>query len=171
MGKRADYTEVAASSWRALLPGEPMTAFEVGLRIRRLALILSDHLEQTVARHGIGGLGDYEVMASIRRAGTPLRPGAIAGSLRLTGAGITGRLKRLEAAGFVERTSVATDARGVLVKLTPLGRRRVDSAFAEMQMDRQAILAPLSVAEQRTLADLLHRVLVPLDRLDQSGSP
>jgi hypothetical protein len=52
------------------------------------------------------------------------------------------------------------DRRGVLIELTPRGMRRVDSVLEHHLETEVQLIASLSTAEQRTLADLLRRLLV-----------
>ncbi len=83
--------------------------------------------------------GDYDVLATLRRAGTPLTPGKLQEGLLLSSAGMSGRLNRLERAGRVERRPSEADGRVVLVHLTSPGRDLVDRLVHE-DMERQAVL-------------------------------
>lgn len=158
-----DFTQSARTSWLDLRPGVDMTGFDIGMRVRRLALILTARLDAAAARYGFSSFGDYEVLAAIRREGQPLQPSALAQILMLTRAGITGRLNRLEAQRLIKRTKAKPDARSVLVSLTADGRRCVDDAFAAMHDERGVLFEPLSDVEQQHLADLLRTVLLPID--------
>ena len=171
MGRDVDFTEFASESWQILRPGDDMTTFEVAMRVRRLALILNDRLDRVVAELGLSVFGDYEVLAAIRREDRPLQPSTIADSLKLTRAGITGRLNRLEDQGLVERQSARSDARSVLVSLTAAGRRSVDEAFAALHDERAALFEPLTRTQQRNLSELLRKVLAPVDDAMDVGTP
>lgn len=160
MGEEGDFTQQARESWLQLRPNEDMSTFDVSLRIRRLALILNNRLDDLAAAHGLSVFGDYEVLAAIRRADKPLQPSVIASSLKLTRAGITGRLNRLETQGFIRRKNATADARSVLVTLTADGVRCIDHAFEAMHDERAVLFDPLDESEQLLLADLLKRVLV-----------
>jgi DNA-binding MarR family transcriptional regulator len=77
---------------------------------------------------------------------------------------MTNRLDRLEEAGFVQRHPDPEDRRGVLVRLTPSGKRRVDACLSDLVSRERQLLSPLEEADQRALADLLRRMLVDFDR-------
>jgi len=57
------------------------------------------------------------------------RPSDLVGLAYTTSAGVTGSLRRLEDAGFVKRSRIEEDGRGVLVRLTDRGRRAVREAL------------------------------------------
>jgi DNA-binding MarR family transcriptional regulator len=67
--------------------------------------------------------------------------------------------------GLIERLLSQRDARIVMLRLTPLGRRVLRTA-TEISTNRQrAILRDLTVGEQRTLLDLLHRLQYGVERV------
>jgi DNA-binding MarR family transcriptional regulator len=137
-----------------------MTAFAVAMRIRRLAMVLNDRLDDLASRQGLSVYGDYEVLATIRRADRPLQPSVVADALNLTRAGVTGRLDRLEALGLIRRKNSDADARSVLVSLSPAGSECVDRVFAAATAERVRLFGALDESERRQLADLLKRVLL-----------
>ena len=69
------------------------------------------------------------------------------------------RVVRLAERGLVTRTANPADGRGVLVQLTPEGRRRVDAALADLVQSEEALVAALSAEERGTLAAILRRLL------------
>jgi len=150
-----DYTERAMNEWQRIHPTLDLDSFAVGVRVLRVAARLRRHLEESVQRLGFPVLGDYEVASSLRRAQRPLTPSDIAGRLMLTRAGVTGRLDRLEAIGYVARRQSTDDGRRVLVHLLPKGRRATDRAFKAVTGMYQKELGVLDGAEQSRLAELL----------------
>lgn len=127
-------------------------------RVHRLSRLVADNAEQHFAASGISR-GDYDVLATLRRAGAPLTPGKLQDGLLLSSAGMTGRLNRLERAGRVQRKPSEADGRVVLVELTAPGRELVDRLVHE-DMDRQAVLlGRLSASEKRDAVRLLQKLL------------
>lgn len=73
-----------------------------------------------------------------------------------TRGGITRLVDRIEAAGLVQREPVAGDRRGVLVALTPEGRRRHQEAFAvHLPVIEREFGRRLTADQQRAVADAL----------------
>jgi DNA-binding MarR family transcriptional regulator len=61
--------------------------------------------------------------------------------------------------GLIAKASHATDGRGVVVTLTPLGRSTFRRAAAIAKRCNETILATLAPAEQRTLSALLGKLI------------
>jgi MarR family transcriptional regulator, organic hydroperoxide resistance regulator len=81
---------------------------------------------------------------------------ALAELLVCDASNVTGIADRLEARGLVERRSADADRRVKVLALTPLGvelRGRV----SELMSQPPAAISALSVADQRTLRDILRR--------------
>ena len=161
-----DSTAEAVEAWQKIRPDEELTGFEIRMRVQRLDGVVHEELAAIVSGYGFAIYGDYQVVGALRRQPEKLRAGDIAGLLRLTPAGITGRLDRLERAGYVSRTASTKDARRVLVGCTPLGRRRVDAAFAAIRDYDERLLRPLSAREAGQLSELLRKLLAPHDTVD-----
>jgi DNA-binding MarR family transcriptional regulator len=104
----------------------------------------------------------YGVLATLRAAGAPYRmsPGRLMRSLLYSSGGLSNLLARLEDDGLVRRLPGIGDRRGVIVELTARGRLLADSAMAEHAAAEWRLVADLSAAERRTLADLLRRMIL-----------
>ena len=139
----------------------PMAVFG---RVFRLSRLVGDEMEAVYAQHAVGR-ADFDVLATLRRSGPgyELSPGALASSMMLSSGGTTARLDRLERAGLVQRAADPHDRRGVLVRLTPEGRRTVDEAVTAGLARQQELLAHLPPAKQAQLNALLREVLGPLE--------
>ena len=105
------------------------------------------------------GDGEFDVLATLRRAGAPyeLSAGELAATSMVTSGAITKRVDRLEAAGRVERTVCADDARSRRIRLTPAGLALVDDAVERHVANEHRLLAGLTAAERRELAGLLEK--------------
>lgn len=160
-----DAVDRVTAQWAAVHPELDTTAMAVIGRVHRISRAAAEKVERHFRAHGIGR-GDYDVLASLRRAGDPpvLTPGQLCGNLLLSSAGITGRIDRLERAGLVAREPNPEDGRGVLVRLTDEGRRLVDRLVHE-DMERQSVwLAALAADERGELVRLLGRLEDAVER-------
>ena len=134
------------------------------LHHERLAELLDDVFTPTLRRFGITR-ADFDVLATLRRSGTPYRltPTARSRAMMISSGGTTKRLDRLEARGLLARAGDPHDRRGVVVSLTQKGMRLVDDAVEAHVADERRVLAPLRPAERKTLARLLDTLLEPLE--------
>jgi DNA-binding MarR family transcriptional regulator len=155
-----DAVDRIVDQWAVERPDLDTTAMAVFGRIFRLARVAGDQVERVYANFGIGR-AEFDVLATLRRAGEPhqLSPGALAAAMMLSSGGTTARLDRLEKLGHVERFPAPNDRRGVLVRLTPRGRRIVDSAVAAGLAEQKRLLAHLPKAKQDQLSALLREAL------------
>lgn len=105
-----------------------------------------------------GTWGDSELLGTIYfDHGGNVRPSELVGLAYTTSAGVTGSLRRLEAAGFIERKRTDEDRRALLVCLTDFGRERIEAArpgFEALAYDR---LGDLSDDELDWLFEFLKR--------------
>jgi DNA-binding MarR family transcriptional regulator len=167
-----DGVDTILEQWRRERPDLDTSPIGVIGRISRLSREIERRLEPVYAASGLEP-GWYDVLATLRRAGPPykLRPTDFAATLMLTSSGTTKRLDRLEAAGLVTREPDPSDRRGVIIALTPQGRRLVDKAAVKHLANGRRILSGLSAAEQRQLAGLLRKLSITLPPLDQDEPP
>lgn len=166
MGSPVDTTAAAVQAWQKIRPNEELTGLAIRMRIQRLDAIAHEHLAAIVSDYGFSIYGDYQLVGALRRHPEKLHAGEIAELLMLTPAGVTGRLQRLEQSGFVSRAASTKDARRVLVGCTPLGRRRVDKAFAAIREYDERLLEPLTGREAGQLSESLRKLLAPHDTSD-----
>lgn len=158
-----DGVDLILEQWARERPGLDVSPIGVIGRISRLARELEQRLETVYREHGLEP-GWYDVLATLRRAGPPyrLRPTEFTTTLMLTSSGTTKRLDRLEQAGLIARTPDPGDRRGTLITLTPAGHALLDRAIDAHVANEHRLLAALSKAEQRELADLLRKLQLGL---------
>ncbi|SDG49506.1 DNA-binding transcriptional regulator, MarR family [Bradyrhizobium sp. Rc2d] len=100
----------------------------------------------------------YAIFAVIRdNPGVP--PSSLASVLRLRLPNLIKILNELESSGFIKRNRSKSDRRAVELMLTPKGAKLIAEGARLTQPYNERMLAPLSEAEQRTLLDLLNRIL------------
>jgi DNA-binding MarR family transcriptional regulator len=167
-----DGVDAILEQWHRERPDLDTSPIGVIGRISRLSREIERRLEPVYAASGLEP-GWYDVLATLRRSGPPyrLRPTDFAATLMLTTSGTTKRLDRLEAAGHIAREPDPRDRRGVLITLTPQGRRLVDSAAAKHLANERRILGGLTAAEQRQLADLLRKLSIALPAQEKDEPP
>jgi DNA-binding MarR family transcriptional regulator len=155
----SDGVDEILRQWQRERPDLDTSPIGVIGRISRLAREIEDRLEPVYAACGLEP-GWYDVLATLRRTGPPfqLRPTDFANALMLTTSGTTKRLDRLEAAGHITRQPDPGDRRGVLITLTKSGRELIDNATAQHMTNEHRILAGLTDADRRQLADLLRKL-------------
>jgi DNA-binding MarR family transcriptional regulator len=158
-----DGVDAILEQWHRERPDLDTSPISVIGRISRLSREIERRLEPVYAASGLEP-GWYDVLATLRRAGPPyrMRPTDFAATLMLTTSGTTKRLDRLEAAGHIIREPDPGDRRGVLIALTPQGRRLIDTAAVKHLANERRILSGLTAAEQRQLADLLRKLSMAL---------
>jgi DNA-binding MarR family transcriptional regulator len=125
-------------------------------RLHRLAGHLTEQLLVVYRRYGLGE-GEFDVLATLRRAGEPFEraPGELAQFTMVTTGAMTKRIDRLERDGLVTRRRSTIDGRGRVVALTKAGRELIDRAFAEHMANERRLLSELTDDEAAQLEKLL----------------
>jgi DNA-binding MarR family transcriptional regulator len=133
-------------------------------RVSRLARHLDRERRHAFTAHELEQWS-FDVLAALRRAGAPyeLAPGTLLRRNLVSSGAMTNRLDRLESGGLLQRRPDPDDRRGVLVRLTPAGKRRVDACLSDLVSRERVFLARLPAGEQRVLADLLRKILLGFD--------
>lgn len=136
-------------------------------RISRLSRLFEQEIQQLFEAYGLHR-GEFDVLATLRRAGAPYRlnPTELSTALMVSSGGMTNRLDRLEKAGLVARQPDPDDRRGTQVGLTEEGLRLIDAAVAEHVANEHRLLGALSAAEREELAGLLRKLLRSLEPLN-----
>jgi DNA-binding MarR family transcriptional regulator len=170
--KDADAVDEILAQWRAVRPDLDLRAMGIIGRLGRVALLVQRAVEAELQRHGLS-VGEFDVLAALRRAGKPhrLTPTQLYRTLMLTSGAMTNRIDRLEERGLVERHEDPSDRRGTLVGLTAQGLRVVDAAVTGHVDNEARILAGLSKGELAALEGLLRRVEAGLAKSRDGKAP
>ncbi|TDQ53473.1 MarR family winged helix-turn-helix transcriptional regulator [Actinorugispora endophytica] len=155
-----------SAQWREKRPDLDVSTMEVIGRVLRMAALMGQVVEETLAETGLTR-PEFEVLSALRRADRGLRPSQLTRETLSSGAATTKRLARLERAGLLTRTASTRDRREIDVRLTDAGRGLVDRLLPERLRVEAAALTPLSAAERDQLATLLARVLSPMEGPDR----
>jgi DNA-binding MarR family transcriptional regulator len=159
-----DEVDRLVEAWARERPDLDLAPIEVLSRVSRLGHHLDVARRSAFADHGIEPW-EFDVLAALRRAGRPyqLSPGRLLRETLVTSGTMTNRVDRLTARGLVERLPDPRDRRGVLVRLTPEGRRTVDGALSGLLERERALLGTIGADDRRRLASLLRELLLPFD--------
>ena len=159
-----DEVDRIVEAWRRERPDLDVAPLQVLSRVSRLARHLDLARRTAFDRHDLE-LWEFDVLSALRRAGEPyqLSPGTLVQQTLVTSGTMTNRIDRLTARGLVERLPAPGDRRGVLVRLTAAGLRRVDAALEDLLRTERDLLAELPAPDRSTLADLLRVLVAPFD--------
>ena len=168
---RRDHVDIVLGEAGRGRPDRDVSPVAVTARILRAARFLESGFDAGLARSGLS-YSEFDVLATLRRVGSDegLAPSAIAHSLMLSRATITGRLDRLEAAGYVRRRPDRSDRRGLLVGLTAKGRKVIDEALPPYRANLDRLIAPLRDRERTRLAGLLRKLLLAFEAEAAGGA-
>jgi DNA-binding MarR family transcriptional regulator len=111
-------------------------------------------------------LWEYDVLAALRSAPAPheLSPGALVDETLVASGTMTNRVDRLSRRGYVTREPDPADRRGVLVRLTISGRKKVDSVAAELAKAEAAVWQSVAPRKSDQLDGTVRELLASLDR-------
>ncbi|HEX3004511.1 MAG TPA: MarR family transcriptional regulator [Angustibacter sp.] len=159
-----DEVDRIVAAWQRERPDLDVAPLEVLSRVSRLARHLDRARSAAFTEHDLESW-EFDVLSALRRAGAPyeLSPGQLVTQTLVTSGTMTNRVDRLTARGLVQRLPDPHDRRGVIVRLTEAGRRRVDDAFAGLLDRERELLASLTASDRTRLADLLRSLVAPFD--------
>jgi DNA-binding MarR family transcriptional regulator len=159
----ADHVDLVLEQWNEQRPDLDASPMAVLGRLKRLAQLVDAELRRNFARHDLDS-ASFDVLATLRRSNAEhsLTPAGLMRSSMVTSGAITQRLDRLEARGLVKRAPSETDGRGVQVTLTKEGLRLIDAVLPTHIETENKLLAGLSAAEQKKLAESLRMLLESL---------
>ncbi|HEU5242631.1 MAG TPA: MarR family transcriptional regulator [Ornithinibacter sp.] len=158
-----DHVATVVDQWRAERPDLDVSPLLVIGRVHRIAQALTPELVEVYARHGLGE-GDFDVLATLRRQGTPyaLTPSQLVERTMVTSGAVSKRVDRLAERGLVVRRPRQSDRRSVTVALTAKGRRVIDAAMEEHVANEARLLAGLDADDRARLGVLLGRLATSL---------
>jgi DNA-binding MarR family transcriptional regulator len=155
----ADEVDGILAAWQSERPDLDVTPMAVLSRVARLADVLAERRAEVFTRHQLQAF-EFDVLATLRRAGEPyeLTPGQLVAATHVTSGTMTHRVDKLTDKKWVRRRADGDDGRVVRIRLTALGRRRVDAALVDLLAAERELLAVLAPAAQARLAAALRTV-------------
>jgi DNA-binding MarR family transcriptional regulator len=129
---------------------------------------LARHLE--LARRDVLAVRDldlweYDVLAALRSSGSPfeLSPGTLIEQTQVSSGTMTNRIDRLNQRGYVTREPDPGDHRGVRVRLTVSGRRKIDAVAADLAKNEHTLWHGLGERKGAQLDVTVRDLLEQLD--------
>ncbi|MFJ5303008.1 MarR family winged helix-turn-helix transcriptional regulator [Streptomyces sp. NPDC088350] len=134
--------------------------FRLAILARHAGRTRRDALDSDGLKHW-----QYKVLLMLRRLGPPYEtsPSRLAEMLGLTRGALSARLAAVEEAGLIVRTHETGDRRRVRVRLTDAGHAVFEQHAAAEEAGELVLLAALTPAERRTLADLLRKLVLSVE--------
>src|SRR4051794_1410221 len=162
--EQPDAVDRIVAQWARERPELDSRPMGVVGRLHRLAALLDLGLRPVFAEADLGN-GDFDVLATLRRAGAPFRltAGELSASTLVTSGAVSKRLDRLESKGLVKREVRASDARGREVERTAKGRRLTDELVGRHWDNEDRLLSSLEPDERAQLAGLLRKLLLDVE--------
>jgi DNA-binding MarR family transcriptional regulator len=129
--------------WRGALGDEGSEALLLGIRIRRVAMLLDKIIIQECSEADVKH-HEFILLMALRRIGEPyaLRPSDILKMHSVTSGTATYRLDQLAKRDLVHRMPDPSDRRSFLIGLTPRGKEVVDAILGRMKISFDRQLAP-----------------------------
>lgn len=163
-----DHVDRSRAQWSAQRPDIDTSPMAVLGRINRVAQMTGQAISASMTKFNLDR-GEFDVLASLRRAGPPFRlsPTELYTSLMLSSGGLSNRLRRMERKGLVERPENMADGRSQLVALSERGLALVDTAFeADMALEA-AMLLSLDDTERKQIEIALRILCRSLEASDR----
>lgn len=139
---------------------EPLSKerLKLWIRLLRVTRTAEAELREFLRTEHDTTLPRFDVLAALRRAGTPLTMSELSRLLLVSNGNTTTVVDRLEADGYVARTQSDSDRRIVHVALTPAGRHHFDALARDHEARVDELFAGVSAGDLAQLEDLLHRL-------------
>lgn len=156
---RHDRVDRIVELWAAHEPALDVSSLHVAGRLLRTAALLERAREAALRPHQLS-LGDYDVLATLSRAGRQgAHPKDLADGALITTGAMTSRLDRLHSAGLITRHPDPSDRRAVLVRLTERGQELAAQAVGDVLAAHNQFLEPLSQRDRDAAASVLRKLL------------
>jgi DNA-binding MarR family transcriptional regulator len=159
MTNAKDDVDRIVAAWARERPDLDVSPLEVLSRVTRIAKHV-DKFRKEAFRASDLDSWEFDVLAALRRAGKPyqLSPKGLMAETLVSSGAMTHRLTKVQARGFITRSSDPDDGRGVVVRLTPAGVKAVDTAFSHLVQAEHSLIQALSPSERADTATALRRL-------------
>lgn len=160
----SDPVDRILAQWQQVRPDLDVSPMGIIGRTGRLSKHLGRAIQKTFADFGLN-LGEFDVLATLRRSGQPYRlsPTELFNTLMVSSGTMTHRVDRLEKAELVKRVPDPSDRRGMLIQLTDKGFTVIDQAVEAHVANEHQILSVLDASEREVLAQLLRKLLLSFE--------
>lgn len=165
-----DEVDAILDQWARERPEIDASSMAIFGRMARISVLVTDRYREFWKQHGLAA-GEFDVLATLRRAGNPytLTAGDLSRSLMVTGGAITARIDRLVRKDLASRREDPANRRSMLISLTESGFNLIDGLVPAHVENQQRMLAGLSQPQREHLSDLLRQLLTTLETEDISS--
>jgi DNA-binding MarR family transcriptional regulator len=141
------------------------------VRMHRLMKFFHQRKQEAAAQAGLQDF-EYDTLHSLLIRDTPgvASPTELAADLKVSPAGITGRLDTMERAGWIQRHPVAGDRRRVEVEATRSGVQVWRDAMALRGRDEDRIAEALTADERVVLNQLLKKLTLKTEQTENQDA-
>ncbi|EOD79412.1 Transcriptional regulator, MarR family [Grimontia indica] len=155
---KADHVDTIIAQWATQRPDLDCSPMGVIGRLGRAKQIITPKLEDVFKENDLSSI-EFDILASLRRAGEPVTPTDLYQTLMLSSGAMSTRVDGLVKRGLVIRQASETDRRSCLVTLTKEGQALIDKVVEQHIDNERHILEALTADEQKQLAGLLRKWL------------
>jgi DNA-binding MarR family transcriptional regulator len=141
---------------------------------RRLRVLLDLQISRDLADDAGLSEADYDVLSEVsEQDGREMRLGDLATHMRWTKSRLSHHITRMQQRGLVDRKDVATDGRGAMVVLTPVGWEAIhEAAPGHVASVRRHFIDLLTEEQIGVLGDIADAVVAHLSpTIRTDGSP
>jgi DNA-binding MarR family transcriptional regulator len=159
-----DPVDAILAQWGRERPDLDVSPMDAIGRMARLSKHLERSIQSTVSEFGLNP-GEFDVLATLRRAGQPYRlsPTELFNAMMVSSGTMTHRIDGLEQAGLVKRIPDPGDRRGTLIELTDQGLSLSEPAVEAHVANAHRMLSALEESERTALAQLLRKLLISFE--------
>lgn len=154
-----DFVDNLIYEWLDTVPSLDLSGLPIIARIVRMSHYISQFVDANFAKYNLN-VGEFEVLAALaRNPDRQLTPKDLQKKILISSGGLSNRINRLEEKKYIVRMPDPSDRRGVIVKITPEGRRlTLDVVVTHVGIEKDLIQG-LSDEEKEQLAGLLKKLI------------
>lgn len=154
-----DFVDKLIQEWLDAVPSLDLSGLPVIARIVRMSHYISQFVDANFARYNLN-VGEFEVLAALaRNPDRQLSPKELQKKILISSGGLSNRINRLEDKKFIVRIPDPSDRRGVIVKITPEGRKLTLEAVVTHVAIEKALIQGLQAEDREQLAELLKKLI------------
>ena len=154
-----DFVDKLIQEWLDAVPSLDLSGLPVIARIVRMSHYISQFVDANFARYNLN-VGEFEVLAALaRNPDRQLSPKELQKKILISSGGLSNRINRLEEKKYIVRIPDPSDRRGVIVKITPEGRKLTLEAVVTHVAIEKALIQGLQAEDREQLAELLKKLI------------
>ncbi|ASD89700.1 MarR family transcriptional regulator [Salmonella enterica] len=154
-----DFVDNLIQEWLDTFPSLNLSGLPVIARIVRMSHYISQFVDSNLARYNLN-VGEFEVLAALaRNPDRQLSPKELQKKILISSGGLSNRINRLEEKKYIVRIPDPSDRRGVIVRITPEGRKLTLEAVVTHVAIEEALIQGLDIEDREQLARLLKKLI------------